>query len=148
MLVPLFREPTTERDNPVPYATARLGLAIIDDLKDKIYSKPTIPKIAENAYRQMVADNVFKDLHNTSTAAVEKLIDDILDSEHVDFLQNLLAQQNPNLLAFLHIRLVNAQAFLREQVHLLLPVEDQPKLVARWALIDLWTQSPDSSDPY
>ena len=130
----------------MPQATARFALAVLNDVRDKIFSEPDILDTAEKAYRQLLADHVFNDTHNTSTAAIEKLIDDIPKLGYVDFLQDHLRDQNVNLLAFLFARLSHARRYLSGQPDSLLPVEDQPDIVLRWALLDLWRATVDSSD--
>lgn len=130
------------------HSTSEFALTVVNDLKAKLFSDPVLVDRAEACCRQMVSEKVAKDLHNTSSAAIEQLVDDILSIEYLPDLQRFLHEQNPNLLAFLHARFLHAQCFFREQLGKLVPVEDEPKLVARWSLIDLWEQSPNSSDRY
>lgn len=131
------------------HSTVKFAFGVITKLRNIVFSDLDVLNAAEKAYRDLVSQRILKDMHNTSTAAIEKLIDDIIKADQEDDLQVLLRGQNPNLLAFLYARFLNAYNFLRDaDQEKLLPVESHPKLLAEWALRDLWEQSSDSDDPY
>ena len=130
------------------YATTEFALTVINNLRKDVFPDPDLFHAAETAYRRMVSEHTCEDMENTSSVAVEKLVDDILSIEDPVRLHVLVYRQNLNLLAFLARRFLHAQTVLAEQPDKLLPVENRPTSLARWALVDLWQQSPRSSDRY
>ena len=130
-------------------ASVGRAFLVISEWRARVFSDIEMHNVAENAYRQMVNEKILKDLHNTSSATVEKLVRDLIRITDPIALQLFLRNQNPNLLAFLYARFLLAYEFLQtSKQDAFVPVENQPTLLLEWALIDLWKQTPDSSDPY
>jgi len=101
---------------------------------------------AERAFSRLVDEGIFEELHSTSNAEMEKLIDTMLSFQDFRTIQEYLQKQNPNMLAFLFTRLQHAIRTLEIHRDELLPLQSPPKTLMRWALVEFWNVSKRSGE--
>ena len=124
------------------------ALEILEEFKDKVFFDDDILETSKQAYLKTVNEKVTKDLHNSSTLAIESLIDDLLLIDDDNILQPVVSNTNPIHLAFLHARIGNALICFSDPANAYANLPSSPKQFLRWALVDLWKSTPDSDDRY
>jgi hypothetical protein len=122
-------------------------LCSVEYFRNNIFTPESVDS-AEEAFRSLVRDGIFDDLHDTSNREMEELIDRILSLEDFRSIQEFLRDQNPNMLAFLFARFQHALHVLEVHKGEMLPIQCPPRTMMRWALVDFWNVSRRASEPW
>ena len=118
----------------------------IEFFRNNIFTRASLFK-AESAHRKMGNDKVFNELHNVSTAEIERLIDRILSMPGgYSAVRQHLETVNPKLLAFLVARIQHAVHCLEDQGDKILELDIPPRAAVKWVLFDLWNLSPPAPE--